>query len=96
MKGHPLAQLEAYLRARPGVTVHSNGHLVQAGMPGKPAVYIGWNTKREMLAWHRGERQPGEGEPLNADPEQAADQVVKLLEADPEPWYSPAPWWRTT
>lgn len=96
MKGHPLAQLGAFLQARPGVTVYSNGPLIQAGMPGKQAVYIGWNAGAETFAWHHGERRPGEGEPLNADPKQAADQVVKLLEADPEPWYSPAPWWRTT
>lgn len=96
MKGHPLAQLGAYLQARPDVTVYSNGPLLQAGMPGKPAVYIGWNSEAETFAWHRGERRPGEGELLKADPELATEQVVKLLEADPEPWYAPTPWWHST
>lgn len=93
MKGSPLAWLEAHLEKRPGVTVYSNGELVHAQMRGKQAVYIGWNARAETFAWSRGECRAGEGEPLMADPTLAAEQVVMLLEAPPEPWLKPKPWW---
>lgn len=93
MRGHPLAWLAEHLEARPGVTVYGNGEIVQAIMRGKPAVYIGWNSAAETFAWNRGERRPGEGEQLMADPTLAAEQVVMLLEAPVEPWYDPKPWW---
>lgn len=96
MKGHPLAWLEAHLEKRPGVTVYGNGALVHAQMRGKQAVYIGWNAEAGTFAWSRGERRAGEGELLMADPTLAAEQIVKLLEADPEPWYAPTPWWHST
>jgi hypothetical protein len=93
--GHPLEWLEAHLERRPGVTVFGNGELVQAVMRGKQAVYVGWNAAAGTFAWSRGERPAGEGERLAAGPARAAEQVVMLLEAPPEPWYDPAPWWRS-
>jgi DNA-binding transcriptional regulator LsrR (DeoR family) len=87
-------RFESFLERQPVVTaVFSNGTTVEAVARGRQPVYVTWDSKAGTFVRHYG---AGRREHLSADPATAAAQVAERLQAPPEPWPVPAPWWRTS